>query len=582
MSLTPYLREILRAYTDPEVEEITICSSTQVGKTTAGIVPVLYSLAVDPWNALYVMPRDDDAYELNVERFQSIIEESPTLWALFEGQSAGSRRASLSRKRIIGNGMVVKFSGAQSPAALASRGIRTLVADELDKWPAWSGNEADPVELARERLRTYWNRKGIFTSTPTDQRSYIVRELAKSTNEKYHVPCPHCGEYQPFEWTTSSTGPGIHWPKDVHIGEIRTRRLAWYECRACGERILDQHKPEMLRRGVWCPASCRVEGGRVVGTRPARGHVGYHLWAAYSPWLTFGAIAAKFLESKDDPPKLQNFVNSWLAQIWRTTVHEVKAADIRSRRSPYAMGSAPEEAWTLTAGVDVQSSGERTQLFYAIRAWGPEGASWLVKCGFAEGWEAVVQALFRSTYRDSRGNPIPLHLVLVDSGYRTDEVYEFCRLTSSWASKGASHKMKRPWDTTKIMQHGETVSLVVFDPDYYKARLHRLVHSKDWHIPTDVPGEYFDHMVAEQQIEERDKRSGRARLVWKVVPEGAANHYFDCEVLCSVGADILDLWNLSEEPREIEAPAPVAEDREGVAVEPSFISGAINTMQGGF
>ena len=568
LSPTHYLREILQAYTDPETEEITICSSTQVGKTTVGILVGLHSLKVDPWNMLHVMPRDQDAWDICLERYTPIIEESPELWALFKAMPEGVRRTALSRHAIRANGMTLRFNGAASPAALASRSIRTLIQDELDKWPPWSGEEADPVELARERLRTYWNRKRIAVSTPTTERGYIWRELLTSTHERYWVPCPRCGVYQELVWNTSATGPGIHWPKDVPIEAIRKDRLAWYECRDCGGRILDADKREMVRQGRWCPTGSRVHrDGSIEGPAASRRHRGFHLWAAYSPWLTFGEIAAKFLESKDEPAKLQNFLNSWLAQPWRVTVQEVRAASVRQCRAPYVEGQVPEGGWYLTAGVDVQAIGDRTRLYGVLRAWGQEARSWLVRAFGAESWEGVESILFRSAYRIPTGEALPLRQVCVDSGYRTDEVYQWCLRTSSTATKGASYHQKKPYNRGSVDAGGGRVQLILFDPGQYKEKLHRLIRGKTWAIPTDVAGEYYDHLAAEQLISERDPKSGRERLVWRVIPEGAPNHYFDAEVLALLAVDLLEAYHLTEPPDSVpktiqvppgaEAPAPM-------------------------
>lgn len=57
--------------------------------------------------------------------------------------------------------------GANSPSQLASKPIRILLCDEVDRFPVSAGSEGDPVSLAQKRMTTFWNNcMGLF-STPT-------------------------------------------------------------------------------------------------------------------------------------------------------------------------------------------------------------------------------------------------------------------------------------------------------------------------------------------------------------------------------------------------------------------------------
>ena len=48
-----------------------------------------------------------------------------------------------------------------------SRPIRILLCDEVDRYPFSAGAEGDPVNLAKKRTVTFWNRKIVLVSTPT-------------------------------------------------------------------------------------------------------------------------------------------------------------------------------------------------------------------------------------------------------------------------------------------------------------------------------------------------------------------------------------------------------------------------------
>jgi phage terminase large subunit GpA-like protein len=539
---------VLQAVTDPDVEEISLKWSTQLGKTLASIIAVFYFAKHDPWPALHVMPRDEDAESVNIERYQPVLRESPSLADLREGARYSETRDAIH----LGNGMVLYFTGANSPAGLASRSVCILILDEVNKWPPWSGREADPISLARERTRWFPNRKIIKSSTPTTEDGYITREYDQSTRERYFVPCPLCGAYQVLVWGTKGPGtPGIKWPAEVDDPvRIEAERLAWYECAHCHGRILDAHRPEMLRRGRWVPEGGEVLPDGSVRSPPGRRrHVGYHLWAAYSPLLTYSEIVAKFLRSKDKPETLMNFVNSWLAEEWRVAVNELRAAEVRARADTGLYeGEVADKAWLLTAGVDVQRPGGTLTLYYVIRAWGPEEESWLVKHGTAVGWEELYQVLFRSVYRNRAKDTVQLQTALVDSGdgVSTLEVYDWCGQTGCIATKGASRPTK-PTAWSNVDRGSTQLPLLLVHTGYYKSKLHRMIRTGKWHLPLGMDEEYFTHMSAEQLVQAKGKRSGRVEYRWQVLSPGAPNHYFDCEVLALVGAELLNV-PFSEKP----------------------------------
>jgi phage terminase large subunit GpA-like protein len=543
---TPYLREVLQTVTDPEVEEITLCFSTQVGKTLAAILAVLYHLDQDPWPVLHVMPREDDAVAINTDRYQRIIRESPGL-----ARHLSEAKNDMTREAIRLNGCVVTFAGANSPAALASRAIGILVLDETDKYPPFSGKESDPISLARERTRTFVHKKILKTSTPTTERGYIWRELQESDKRHYEVPCPHCGHMQELVLGVKEAGqPGIKWPAEQRDPErLLDEKAAWYECENCHGRILDRHKAAMLKGGHWVQED---------PSAPRR-RVGFHLSALYSPWLTWSHIAAEFLRAQATWATLMNFKNSWLAEIVEDKVDEVTASHIRERVGGYAMGTVPPEAHVLTAGVDVQLD----HLWYVIRAWGAHGESWLVRCGRVESFEpALVRVLFEACYK-AGDDPIGISGTMIDMGYRTDEVLDFCRKYTCQAVKGAAAPSRTY--TVSYPQHakGGTYPLVTIDTSYYKAKLHRLIRQRDgdpgaWHIPgvVDANGisvggvdeEYYQHLISEQRVKEQEKKTGRPIFPWRRIPAGAPNHLLDCEVYALAASEILEVEHRFHEP----------------------------------
>lgn len=55
------------------------------------------------------------------------------------------------------------MAGANSPASLASRPVRVVLCDEVDRHPPSAGSEGDPVNLALKEVQHFGIKKELFT-----------------------------------------------------------------------------------------------------------------------------------------------------------------------------------------------------------------------------------------------------------------------------------------------------------------------------------------------------------------------------------------------------------------------------------
>ena len=127
-----------------------------------------------------------------------MIRDTPRLTGLVDTKSryAGN---TVMKKNFPGGHITIV--GANSPSSLASRPIKVLLADEIDRYPKSAGTEGDPLDLAKKRQTTFWDYKTVMVSTPTIKGdSRIEDAYLLSTQEEWNVPCPECGAYQPFLW----------------------------------------------------------------------------------------------------------------------------------------------------------------------------------------------------------------------------------------------------------------------------------------------------------------------------------------------------------------------------------------------
>ena len=538
-SRTPYLEQPMNCFNDLHVRDITFVAGTQLGKTVMEQNMIAYAIDQEPGPMLIVYPTDKLAEFTSQNRLQPMIALSEPLRKKFDAEH--SQRLELQFAD-----MYIALVGANSASGLSSRPVQYVFFDEIDKFPRWTGQEADPLKLAEERTKTFYNRKIVKVSSPTLKTGNIWQgwERAEARYE-YFVPCPHCGAYQTFQMKN------LRWPEETKPHDAA--RVASYHCEACDEIIEDKRKMQMLRDGEWRPVGEAV-------ARPRK--VAFHLSSFYSPWLTFGDIAAEFLSSKDAPEKLMNFINSWLAEPWEDRASRMKSDVVAEKALPYERGVVPEKAQLLTCGVDVQLD----HFWYSVRAWGPHMTSWLVENGRAETW-ADIETILDRNYPDENGEIRNINLACIDSGYNTDEVYQFCAEHMGLAvpTKGASTTLKARYSVT-VLDKGSAfgLRLYTFDPnqmkDYIAGRLAVAAGAEgSWNVYRDIEREYCDQVCAEQKIEKRDKK-GRVSRVWEKITTHAQNHYLDTETNNILAAEIMGVRYLMDPEDEVREKAPFEED----------------------
>lgn len=158
--------------------------------------------------------------------------------------------------------------------------------------------------------------------------------------------------------------------------------------------------------------------GGAENARVSRKGIAYSINSIYSPWITFGQVAAEFQRSKDDPADLMNFINSWLGEPWENLSANMDIGSVLEQRTEIPAHVVPAWAQLLTAGVDVQ----KDYFYWTIRAWGAKLTSQNIAYGMARTWEELKPLWINSgrMKRESCGGRVNAYCV--DSGYRTDEV----------------------------------------------------------------------------------------------------------------------------------------------------------------
>jgi len=255
----PYLREILRRSTDPEVEEISFQKSTQVGATELLFCFLLYCIVVLGESMLYVYPTAEKGQHVNKHRLIPAIKNCEPARKLLE--MGGAKAATNKWIQMAGN--LIWFGYTKSADSLRGDPVGKVLNDETDKF---DHSEEDPIENGRSRQTTFDDRLMWNISTPMDDESGIT-EMVESSDVRwtYHTPCSKCGGF--FElWEFDL----IQWIGGLNIDPQVAAANCWLKCPCCSERInLDDHR-WMVQHGIYISQNETIESdGTIIETLDA-------------------------------------------------------------------------------------------------------------------------------------------------------------------------------------------------------------------------------------------------------------------------------------------------------------------------
>lgn len=416
-SRVPYLREPMDAATDRHTEIVVLCCSSQVGKSEALLNVMGYYVDQDPAPQLMLQPTIDAAEAFSKERIDPTFRYSPGLANKLEEGKDGrgtSRKSSTTIRMKHYAGGYLALVGANSPAGLASRPIRVLLCDEIDRYG--TTKEGDPLKLALQRTTNFHNRKIIMVSTPTVKgASQIESWYLRSDQRLFYVPCPHCGHEHVLTWAN------VKWDKDEQGNALPlTARMV---CPKCGEVVRGAYKPDMTM----------LTAGRWKATNKNSRIKGYHINSLYSPWVDLYKLVEEFTEATRNRDKagLMEFINLKLGEPWEESNDEDIWEHLHRRREYYHGDNLPDGVLVLTAGVDVQ----RDRLECTIYGWGIGRECWGIEHRMLWGapddpttWQQLDAFLQQHRSLDN-GAVLPVSCVCVDSGdgAYTANVYRYTK-----------------------------------------------------------------------------------------------------------------------------------------------------------
>lgn len=518
----PYLRGILDCFSEPGIHTGVVMSSSQVGKSESLLNLLAFHIDLDPCPILFLQPTLEMAESFSKERLAPMLRDTPVLQGKIADSKARDSGNTILSKHFPGGHLTL--AGANSPASLASRPVRLLLCDEVDRYPASAGSEGDPVNLARKRTITFWNRLIFLVSTPGIKgASRIEKGYLESDRRRYLIECPHCGFAQALEWSR------ISYPENEPMAAV-------YSCQACGEVIPEQLKAELLAAGSW------------VAQGESKGIAGFHLNELYSPWRNWADVACDYEAAKKDSQQLQVWTNTSLGLPWEQSEGEKlpwEALMQRGEDSDYLAGSVPEGALILCGGVDVQAD----RLECSIWAWGEAEESWLIGHWQVLGdpmqgrvWELLEDLLTK----DWDGRKV--RAACIDSGYLTQDVYDQVRKRKGlhWypikGIAGSRPLVSRP-SAQEINHRGKVlkrgIQLYGVGVDQGKNTLYSRLKleepgAKYIHFPRGLDADYYEGLCGEVLV--KKYRMGQPYWAWEKLAGVERNEPLDCAVYALAAA----------------------------------------------
>lgn len=550
----PYWRMVLDWVSDRITQELIACVSSQHGKTNFCQAAALYSSFTDPGPVLWLMPTDQQAEEFMRDRFRPMIRASPAI------KSQIMRSGSQSADRMDGvqwiSGGYTNVSGVAASQKLKGKPVRVLIADEVDEMIKFNPELGDPRERMRTRLRTFSGRsKLILDSTPTAEDIGIWSYMQTTQQWTWGARCPHCGHVQQMLF------PQVKWEREdgkhPDPDKLAREHLAYYECIECA--------------GHWDDAqrNTAVQSGEGMCLTPDRGgeFKSVHLNVLTSPLVSLSVCAAQFLRCKENQAALIQFKNEWLAEPVTATVStnvtgksflETLRTEMDQGPEP-GDGDVPDDVRVIVGGADVQGD-----------------HLWAVYVGICNGGKyRVLWAGRRQSLSDladdarapwlcrATGEYLKFVRGFVDSGYRTAEVYEFCRLTGGlWQSVKGGHDEPVPIQQRNVARaqggRGRAIGgdlVNILSPMHFKDELDRLLGSGNLTLPKNASELYLRHLTSE--VKKYIKTPTGQRLRWVPRYNGIANHMLDATYYAIAAAWSMGLQNMrpaSIKPEPVDDP----------------------------
>lgn len=471
LDLFPHFREPMDAFDDPDVTRITVQTASQIGKTVFAQACLVKTVATNPHPMAFADADERSCRRVMKRTWKFLNQATPTANLCPPQRLQATDRIELPT-------CVVHGAWAGSSSSAADYGAFVVVLNEADKMRHRSTDlEADFRFLMCERTKGYVGAKIIEISTPSLQgESYIETQRLAGDNRRRMVPCPHCKKFQELFTGDGQQPGGLRFDKrsDGSLDAKLARNTAYYECKHCRKKIVEQHRFAMCNAGVWVPEGCKVgRSGKITGkpTNPGS-HASFGpLSTLHSllPGVTLGVIAENYVKAitarENRREAIRNYVNSWDGKTFNPQPKPTTTVDIIHRIAiEHPLRVVPKWGKFVTFAADVGRDDARQELTFVwgAAAWGDGSRGQLIdfgQCFSRQEFRELVASL--SWPHEDGGPPAIIAVGGVDcgDGNSSNAVYDLCdTLPTFWPVKGGSRNDPDGFETSASnrleMYHG--------------------------------------------------------------------------------------------------------------------------------
>ncbi len=603
ISQTPYNKKIFDFVQDEYWRELIVMKSSQIGLTYSVFISMAWLAKHRPGNMMYVARDENTVRELGKQRITPILKQIGAEVA----DDLSAKDQTIMVKRV--NGATLRLVGAQSASGFITWPASYGFVDEAETHPLL--NEGSTIDLTRARFKADPDYKLVVFSKAQDLPIYETDKATKKqkltsgqgtrcadeyysgTQEKLHVPCPHCQHKQELVWEQMrmdadciTSKPG-ELPVTYDYGKVLTG--TYYECCECKGRIEDRDKRKIVPLGEWIPTPKEKRLGPYPNPFPARQSIHISdLFVFLFSSVSWGNLMLKYLEAQGDDDKLDAFHNDHLGlpRPERKSAGrvEISAVDRLISTNPdhlrlrlYDEGrrwQGPQkklhfDPLFLGIGIDKQ----KDHLKLVIGAFEESGELHILDYA-AIFSEADLTFLLENFRVDTPTAGIyPLHAALMDCGHIWASVMDYAFEVNQMGiinyfapARGVGdprgHGVIWPYNDTSVPHR--PVQVVNFNNQYWENELfrHRIIEARldkpslrhpRIHLPQDVDDDFKRELTNGQQTMKKLRGKNFEQLWWEKARPNEPNDYADCI------EELLIIWDLHKPPT---APEEPSEDEE--------------------
>lgn len=561
----PFQVTLMNAISNDEIREVDFIKSARVGYTKMILAAMGYFAEHKRRNQAIWQPSDDDSDDFVKTELEPMLRDVAVMRSVFPQYMARHKTNTLKQKKFIDSILFTK--GGKAAKNYRRISIDTGFLDEADAFDRDVEKEGDPFTLAKKRTEGATFPKMVIGTTPKLKGFSNIEDRVElaSIRLKFHIRCPHCGEWIALQWGGKDKCYGFKW---VDNNPDTVAHL----CGECAALFTQADYLTVWRTNRWIGecgnwtedglAFFSPDGERI----PTPEHVAFHIWTAYSPQASWVDIVREFVAAsakakEGDSSKLKTFVNTTLGETWEEDVEKSDAGVLQSRAETYPLRVVPMGGLALVAGVDVQA--DRFEV--VVWAIGRGEEMWTVDYMVISAnpsdeaeWDKL-DSYLQTTFRHQSGNTLCIEAAAIDTGgHFSHQTYNFCRQRVKrkiYAVKGDSQQA-RPIKSRSSMQdvnwRGKVikrgVKLWFVGTDTAKDLLHGRLQLTDagpgrMHFSRELPQAFYDQMTSEYRILAKTPSGDQYR--W-IKPTGKRNEVLDCTVYALFCVQMLDLHRYTE------------------------------------